>query len=317
MIKYFANNNSFIVLLIPVFVVLHMMLDYYFPSFSMSTVGQENLWNLDFSSLDPIYSRILALVFICVNAVLINFVFNSLSFYDKFIYLPSVLYILMVFLFPISHRFGEDLVGHLFFILSFYQLLSIEQNEDARNNAFLSALFLGAAATFLPVYSAFFLVIWFGLYTIRPFVLREYILPIFGFIFPFLWVVLVNPFFLWEMFSFNSYLSHTNVGDFVIYLAYLVVVIMAVLANKKILERRIKSSIRYKRIISVTFVSLLFSAIISTLVLVSHETYFYFTTAVAILPFILPYAYLNVKRKWLPNTLFYLLIILNIVKFFY
>jgi len=317
MIKYFSNNNSFIVLLIPVFVVLHMMLDYYFPNFSMSIVGQENLWNLDFYAIGTMNSRILAVIFICVNAILLNFVFNSLSFFDKFIYLPSILYVLMVFLFPISLRFGEDLVGHLFFILSFYQLLSIQQNEDARNNAFLSALFLGAAATFLPMYSIFFLNIWFGLYTIRPFVFREYILPVFGFIFPFLWVVLVNPFFFEEMFSFNSYLSHTHVGDFVIYVAYLIVVIMALLANKKILERRIKSSIRYKRIISVTLVSLLFGAGISTLILLIYDTYFYFTVVLVILPFILPYAFLNVKQKWLPNTLFYLLIALNVLKFFY
>ena len=317
MIKYFANNNSFVVILIPVFVILHLLLDHYFPSFNMLTVGQENLWNLDFSSIDSMFSKVLAVIFISVNAILLNFVFNSLSFYDKYIYLPSLTYVFLVFLFPISLRFGEDLVGHLFFILSFYQLLSIQQNEDARNNAFLSALFLGAAATFLPIYSAFFLIIWFGLFTIRPFVFREYILPIFGFVFPFLWVALVNPFFLEEMFSFNSYLSHTKVGDFVIYMGYLIVVVMALLANKKILERRMKSSIRYKRIVSVTFVSLLFAASLSTLILIFRETYFYFTVTLVILPFILPYAFLNIKRMWIPNTLFYLLILLNVVKFFY
>ena len=317
MIKYFSNNNSIVVVLIPVFVFLHILLNFYFPSFNRVAIGQENLWNLDFSALKETNSRILAFVFICVNAILLNFVFNTLSFYDKFIYLPSILYVLMVFLFPISLHFGEDLVGHLFFILSFYHLLSIQQNEDARNNSFLSALYLGAAATFLPIYIAFFLVIWFGLFTIRPFIWREYILPIVGFIFPFLWVMLVNPFFLEEMFSFNSYLTHTNVGDFVIYFAYLIVIFMALMANKKILERRIKSSIRYKRIISVTFVSLLLAAIGSTLILIFYDTYFYFTIAIAILPFILPYAFLNVKRTWLPNTMFYLLILLNVVKFFY
>ncbi|PWH85565.1 hypothetical protein [Brumimicrobium oceani] len=317
MIKFFANNNSFVVILIPVFVILHLLLDHYFPSFNMSTVGQENLWNLDFSVMDNLLSSVLAVIFISVNAILLNFVFNSLSFYDKFIYLPSLTYVFMLFLFPISLRFGEDLVGHLFFILSFYQLLSIQQNEDARNNAFLSALFLGAAATFLPIYSVFFVIIWFGLFTIRPFVFREYVLPIFGFLFPFLWVVLVNPFFLNEMFSFSSYLSHTNVGDFVIYVGYLIVVVLALLANKKILERRIKSSIRYKRIISVSFVSLLFAASVSTLILIFRETYFYFTIILVILPFILPYAFLNIKRAWIPNALFYALIVLNVVKFFY
>lgn len=317
MIKYFANNNSLVVVLIPIFVALHMLLDNFFPSFSMTTIGQENLWNLDFTVFNLLTSRILAFIFICVNAILLNFIFNSLSFYDKYIYLPSLTYVFLVFLFPISLRFGEDLVAHFLFILSFYNLLQIQQNDDARNNAFLSGLFLGAASTFLPVYSLFFFIIWFGLFTIRPFVWREYFLPIAGFVFPFLWVILVNPFFLEEMFSFNSYLSQSNIGDFVIYAAYLIVLILALLANKKVLARRLKSSIRYKRIMSVTFVSLLYAATISTFILLFYDTYFYFTIAIAILPFILPYAFLNIKRKWIPNTLFYLLILLNILKFLY
>lgn len=107
MIKYFANNNSLIVLFIPIFVGLHMLLDYNFPTFSFETIGQENLWNLDFNTIEPFLSKVLALVFICLNAILLNFVFNTLSFLDKFVYLPSVLYVLMVFLFPISLRFGR------------------------------------------------------------------------------------------------------------------------------------------------------------------------------------------------------------------
>ena len=77
MIKYFANNQSFIVILIPIFVFLHMLMDFYFPDFNMLVVGQENLWDLDFKNIDPIFSKILAFVFICVNAILLNFVFNT------------------------------------------------------------------------------------------------------------------------------------------------------------------------------------------------------------------------------------------------
>jgi len=315
MIKSFANNQSYIVILIPVFVFLHMLLDHYFPTFSMLAIGQENLWNIDFGSIDPLLSKTAAFIFICINALLLNFVFNTLEFYDKFIYLPSVLYVLIVFLFPISLRFGEDLLGHFFFILSFYHLLSLRQNDDARNNTFLSGLFLGAAATFLPVYSSFIFIIWFGVFTIRPFVLREYLLPLVAMAFPFLWVILVNPFFLDEFFIFDSMLDFSRYGDFVIFLPHIAIVLLTLLANKKILERRLKSSIRYKRIMAITIFTLLFSVALSVAIFILFDSYFYFTTAVVILPFILPYAYLNVKHKWLPNILFYALIILNVVKF--
>src|SRR5690554_4622245 len=315
MIKYFANNQSIILVLIPVFVLLHMLMDFYFPEFNMLAVGQENLWNLDFKQINPFLSKSLAFVFICVNAILLNFVFSTLEFYDRFVYLPSIMYVLMVFLFPISLRFGEDLIAHFFFILSFYHLLSIRQNDDARNNTFLSGLFLGTTATFLPVYSSFIFIIWFGVFTIRPFVLREYLLLLVAMIFPFLWVILVNPFFLDEFFIFDSMLDFSRYGDFVIFLPHIAIVLLTLLANKKILERRLKSSIRYKRIMAITIFTLLFSVALSVAIFILFDSYFYFTTAVVILPFILPYAYLNVKLKWLPNILFYALIILNVVKF--
>ncbi|PKR81946.1 hypothetical protein CW751_01005 [Brumimicrobium salinarum] len=283
----------------------------------MLAIGQENLWNLDFNALPPFYSKLLAIVFICINAILLNFVFNSLEFYDKFNYLPSIIYVLLVFLFPISLRFGEDLLGHLFFILAFNQLLSIRQNDDARNHTFLSGLFLGIAATFLPVYFLFIFVIWFGLFTIRPFVFREYLLPLVALIFPFLWIVLVNPYFIDEFFDFDSTLNFSRFGEFLILLPHIVIIVLAILANKKILERRLKSSIRFKRIIAVTFIALLFSASLSVVILLFFDTYFYFTIGAAILPFVLPFAYLEVKNKWLPNILFYALIILNIVKFLF
>lgn len=317
MIKHFTNNQPFIVILIPIFVLLHMLLDYYFPFFNQLSVEQENLWNLDFQMLNDFWSKTLAFVFICVNALLLNYVFNTLEFYSKNTYIPSVFYVLLVFLFPISLRFSEDLLAHFFFILSFYKLLSIRQNDDARNNSFLSGLFLGAAVTFLPIYATFLLVIWFGLFIIRPFVLREYTLPIIAMAFSLMWVVLVNPSFIEDVFRFHSDLDFERFDNFVLFLPHIVIIILTLLGYKKILERRPKSSIRYKRIMSITVFTLLFSACLGVVMLVLNDTYFFFTIGITILPFILPYAYLEVKYKWLPYSLFYVFILLNIIKFFY
>src|SRR5690554_615922 len=120
------------------------------------------------------------------------------------------MYVLMVFLFPISLRFGEDLIAHFFFILSFYQLLSIRQNDDARNNTFLSGLFLGAAATFLPIYVTFILLIWLGVFIMRPFVFREYLLPLVALVLPFLF----NFEFLkvWRLIYCHSAYSNYHLG---------------------------------------------------------------------------------------------------------
>ncbi len=317
MIKYFSDNKSFILILIPIFVLVNMFLEYKFPTFDVLSIGQENLWNIDFKVLDPFLSRSLAFVLLCINAVLLNFVFNKIEFYNKFVYLPSILYVLIVFLFPMSLHFGEDLIGHFFFILSFYRLLEIHQNEDARNNAFLSGLFLGIAATFLPVYTTYILVIWFGLSTIRPFVFREYLLPVIGLIFPFFWVVLINPFFYDDYFTFKSFLNYSQFGNYLIFIPVFIIVVLTLFAYKKMISYRTKSSIRFKKINTITIFTFVFSIVLSTAILIFFGSYFYFTVGIIVLPFILPYAYLNVKHKWLPYSLFYALIVLNIIKFLY
>lgn len=317
MIKYFSDNKSFILILIPIFVLANMFLEYHFPTFEGLSVGQENLWNIDFNQLNLLLSKSLVFILLCVNAVLLNFVFNKIEFYNKFVYLPSILYVLIAFLFPMSLHFGEDLIGHFFFIISFYQLLEIYQNRDARNHAFLSGLFLGMAATFLPVYTAFIIVIWFGLFTIRPFVFREYVLPVVGLFFPFLWVFLVNPSFLDNYFSFKSFLNYSQFGNYLIFIPIIIIGVLTLFAYKKMVEYRGKSSIRFKKINSITVFTFLFSIALSIAILLFFNSYFYFTVGIIVLPFILPYAYLNVKHKWLPHSLFYGLIVLNIIKFLY
>lgn len=317
MIKYFSDNKSFILVLIPIFVLANMLLEHYFPTFDVLAKGQENLWDIDFKQMAPFLSKALAFALLCINAILLNFIFNKIEFYNKFVYLPSILYALIVFLFPMSLHFGEDLIAHFFFILSFYQLLEIYQNEDARNRSFLSGFFLGIASTFLPVYTTYIFVIWFGLFTIRPFVLREYILPVVGLLFSYLWVVLVNPDFFQHYFSFKSLLNYSQFGNYFIFLPVAIIGILTLFAYKKMIDYRTKSSIRYKKINSITVFTFLFSIALSSAILFFFDTYFYFTVSIVVLPFILPYAYLNVKHKWLPYSLFYGLIILNIIKFLY
>lgn len=317
MIKYFSDNKSYILVLIPIFVLGNMVLEYFFPTFDVLSLGQENLWNIDFKLIDPFLSKVLAFVLLCINAVLLNFVFNKIEFYNKFVYLPSILYVLIVFLFPMSLHFGEDLIGHFFFVLSFYHLLEIHQNKDARNNAFRSGLFLGIASTFLPIYTAYIFVIWFGLFTIRPFIFREYILPIVGLLVPFLWVALVNPAFINNYFSFDSFLDYSQFGNYLIFIPIIIIGILTLFAYKKMIEYRTKSSIRFKKINSITIFTFMFSIALSSAILLFFDSYFYFTVGIIVLPFILPYAYLNVKHKWLPNSLFYGLIVLNIIKFLY
>lgn len=317
MIKFFANNEPYVLILIPILVAGHLVLDIYFPSFEMLAVGQENLWDLDFNLIPALYARIGAFVFVCVNAFLINYVFNTHEFFERNTYLPSLIYVLLVFLFPMSLRLGEDLIGHTFFILSLHQLFNIKQNDDARHMTFLSGLFIGFAATFLPVYIYFLVFIWLGTLSIRPFVLREVLLPVFGALIPLLWVWLIDLEFYESFINFNSKLDYSKYGNILIFVPHAIVLFLIIISNKNILDRRAKSSIRYKRILGLVIYTLLFSILAGTIILTFFSTYFYFTIGAVILCIILPYAYHGAKHTWIPAGLFYVLLFLNVVKFLY
>lgn len=295
----------------------HLVLDIYFPSFEMLAMGQENLWDFDFKIIPASFARVGAFFFVCINAYLINYVFNTHEFFERNTYLPSLIYILIVFLFPMSLRFGEDLIAHTFFILSIHQLFNIKQNEDARHMTFLAGFFIGFAFTFLPVYIYFLPFIWLGTLSIRPFVFREILLPLFGALIPVLWIFLIDHHFYSSFISFDSKLDYSKFGNILIYIPHAIVLFLIIIANRNILERRSKSSIRYKRILGLVMYTLLFSIIIGLTILIFFNSYFYFTIGAVILCIILPYAYLDARYKWIPATLLYVLLILNVVKFLY
>lgn len=315
MIKLFGSNQPFVLALIPIMVLGHFTLDAFFPSFELLASGQENLWGLDFNLLSATYSRIGAFILISINAILVNRVFNTHEFYERNTFLPSLIYLLLVFLFPLSLRMQEDLIAHTFFILCLSKLFDIKQNDDARKSTFLSGLFLGCAVTFLPIYIYFLVFIWMGTISIRPFVLREFLLPLLGVVLPLGWVAFIDVNFYYSFIEFESSLDYSRFGNFLIFIPHLIVVLLSIIGYKNILERRLKSSIRYKRIVGLTTYVFLYSIISASLVTVITGSYFYFTIGAVILSIILPYSYLDTKRKWISTILLYGLLALNILKF--
>ena len=315
MIKLFGSNQPFVLVLIPIMVLGHFTLDAFFPSFELLASGQENLWELDFNLLSTTYSRIGAFILISINAILVNRVFNTHEFYERNTFLPSLIYLLLVFLFPLSLRMQEDLIAHTFFILCLSKLFDIKQNDDARRSTFLSGLFLGCAVTFLPIYIYFLVFIWMGTISIRPFVLREFLLPLLGVVLPLGWVAFIDANFYYSFIELESSLDYSRFGNFLIFIPHLIVALLSIIGYKNILERRLKSSIRYKRIVGLTTYVFLFSIISASLVTVITGSYFYFTIGAVILSIILPYSYLDTKRKWIPTILLYGLLALNILKF--
>lgn len=317
MIKFFSSNQSIVLVLIPLMVAVHLLLDFYFPIVDYTIFKQENLWGLNFYTFPPILSKILAFILVSLNAILINFVFNSLEFYDRNTFLPSVIYVLIVSLFPSSIYFSEDLIGHFFFILTFYQILSIQQNDDARGLAFFSGLLLGIAFSFIPLYGAFLLIAIIVLFSIRPFLLREHLLVYFGFSIPVIWLFFVNPNWIVQLLAFNGTKDFFNFNDYIMIGLGIALLSLILLGVRGMLNRSSKSSVKFKRLVSVSILSFFYFFIAGMILSIFHHTFSYFIVGTIVLPFILPYAFLKLRRNWVSNFFFYLLLLVNIIKFFF
>ncbi|MFA5574949.1 MAG: hypothetical protein WC994_07840 [Brumimicrobium sp.] len=319
MIKLFLNNQSPVLVLIPIFTGIHLLLGYYHPSFELLSVSSsDNLWGINFTNINYLASKVLVLIFISINAIFLNFIFNTFEFFERLTYIPSVLYILILFLFPTSLQFNEIVIAHLFFLLSFYQLLKVRQNEDARNFAFLSGFFLGIAISFIPAFFVALLIILIGIFTIRPFNLRELILPLAGIGVIFFWLYLFVPDFSLNNIQFESNYNISEVNSTFQYVVLCFLGLYLLFALKRMIDSRRKSSVRFKKINYIVIFGLLILFLTAVLLFLIYDTVYYFPIAVVLVPFILAYLYIRELNRIAIRifySMFYILIVLNIIKF--
>lgn len=314
MLRLFAGNIVFVLVFVPILVTINYVLEIMYGSYTFSEISPTNLWGFDFTSISN-WTMPVVIVFTSLNAILINYTFNQHEFYDKNNFLPSLFYVLLACLFPYSISLSGELFAQTFIIIALNQLLKTKQNEDARAPIFNSGLATGVAATLNPIYLFFLAVVLITLARIRPFVFREYLLSIIGLIIPFAWLFLVNETFYTALFDFqiSSLIGEYNHYMFVAINA--MISILVFIALQKILVRSNKSTIRFKRIISIVFFILLFTILSNFVLIYSHNTYYYFTAGVFILCLVLPYAYLESKNKILASILIYGIVFINILKF--
>ena len=326
MIKAFAGNIVFVLILIPIFVATNLTLEFFFNAFNASELHFTNLLDLDLTPTINWLNITLVTLVLTINALLINYTFNSHEFYDKNTYLPSFIYVLIACFFPMSVYVNGELIAQTFAILAINQLFMIRQNEDARKWLFNSAFFIGFAYIFNPIYFIYFIVLFIVLLNIRPFQLREYAMGLIGFLIPLLWLflyhVLGDKEFNLLMIASSS-IEHTAYLDFdrlpfwVIILPHFLILPLLASALFFLSKRFGKSSIRFKRLIQNTLALTIGAIFVSILLLLTSESYYYFSIGATVLPLIIPYAYLESKSKNLASVLIYLLIVVHLVKFIF
>jgi hypothetical protein len=124
---------------------------------------------------------------IYAEALFFNFILSSNQLFDKQTHIPALLFITLSSCFGEWIVFSVESVARLFIILSMYNLFALSRNELSRENIFYTSLYLSLGSLFYFPTIIFLLVVLVGLF-IRSYSIRDFVLILIGFLFPFYFI---------------------------------------------------------------------------------------------------------------------------------
>lgn len=131
----------------------------------------------------PWLNYLLTLTLLSLNAHQLNNVFNRNTFYSKDTFLPGFIYVIgLITLDKIS--FSPYIVAHLFIIGALAALLTLKRQEPAKNYLFIGSLCIGCVFILAPVLFSLALLPWLALIIVRPFLWRDWVVPLLGMTLP-------------------------------------------------------------------------------------------------------------------------------------
>lgn len=316
-LKLFLGNRAFVLFIIPLLIGFYFTLNYfshyYYIQDSTINVG---LWG-EALVLYPALSSVFAALLICFNSFGINLIFNTNEFMERNSYMPSLLYVVLMSFYHSFYTLDGLLLAHTCIILMLFQFFKLRQNEDSRRYVFNGAFFSGLAATFHPpmvVWVPFVLIM---IWNIKPFILRETVLALIGFMIPLVYAEV----FIWvfghridlkilEQTS-NYYKKQT---DFLITSALFTLLFLLSLVS--IRARVQKSSIRLKKLIGILAWLVFVSVVIGVADFVYFSQIERFSFLMIPLSFFLTFSFTNKTFAKTAAVFFYITLVYSFVNFF-
>jgi hypothetical protein len=315
MIRLFLENRVGALLFLPFFIGFYILLNYQFPYYQIVKEINLGFWSSAFS--EPIWLNMLfGGFFILVNAIGINWIFNSHEFLDRNSYIVSLLYVVTMSFYHSFYCVDGLLIAQTFIILMLSQFFRLKQNSDGKRNVFNGFFFAGLAATFHPFMIFSFPILVAMILIIRPFIFREFFLALGAFLIPLIYAFVYQ----WYVDHELSFQILKNTSNFQLQTDFLITFIffgiLLALGTFSLRTRMQKSSIRLKKQIQIiwllVFVSLSYGVI--------DYIYFYqierFSLLLIPLSILLTYSFLHKSYGIISSIVFYITIIYSAVKFF-
>jgi hypothetical protein len=188
MLRLFLDNRVWVLLLLPVILALYLFsyfLGYPAP-FGRLNHNTQLLSYLANLSMAHVFAHFLMLL---LNAITLNWVFNSREFLEKNTFIVSLNYLIFASFF---HTWGAPswlFVAHLFCILGIGLFFGVKPQMNSKKQAFNASFVFGISVLFAPDYIVLLPVLLLMFTVIRGFYFREILLIIIGFLMPIVGVI--------------------------------------------------------------------------------------------------------------------------------
>jgi hypothetical protein len=315
MIRLFLENRVGALLVLPFFVGFYVLLNIQFPYYQMSVQTNLGFWSDLFSGSFWLNS-LLGGLFILINAISLNWIFNSHEFLDRNSYIVSLLYVVTMSFYHSFYSIDGLLLAQTFIILMLSQFFQLKQNVDGRRNVFNGFFFAGVAATFHPFVIFSFPILIAMVLIIRPFVFREFFLAIAGFCIPLLYAFV----YLWYFDNQLNFKILENSSNFQLQTDFIITLvlfgILLALGTFSLRNRMQKSSVRLKKQIQIVWLLIFVAFSFGLIDVIYFHQIERFSLLLIPLSMLLTYSFLHKSYGIISSLVFYLAIIYSVVKFF-
>ena len=314
-VKLFFGNRSYALLFLPFIIGGFYACNYFTGYHAASSELNFGLWG-SFSQPDFWFLDFLAPGLILMNAILINTLFNRNEFMEKNNFLTSMVYVTFMSFFPTFYHLDGSALTQTLMILVLIQLFRLNQNSDGRRQVFNAAILFGLACTFFPVLLVGTPFLFWMIWVLRPFILRESVLTITGFTVPLIYAGVYSYVFQirLEREQFSSTSSELYMFDMVILASG--VGLLLLLCTTYLLNKLRGSSIRLKKLFRMLG---LLTGLSAGLIVLEFFVFEKLAAAGLILfpfAFFLPYAFGEKDLRAFPSFAFYLIFLFSVGKFF-
>ncbi len=255
----------------------------------------------------------LALLFTIIQGLIINKIINTYNIIGKPTSLPALLFITLSSLFPQFVILSPPLLCNFLLIWIIGKLLNIYQSLEVRFIMFDIGMIIAFGTLIYFPFIAILPILWVSLLILRPFVWREWIMGIIGFlvIFFFLgvfyfWNDSLDRFYqIWLPLTTTTFNTnfHINMYDYLVLLPVMIILLIGIF---QLQQNFFRSAIQIRKAFQLFFFLLLLALL--SFHLKSNFHIYHFLLCVPTASILASYFFLNEKRRWLYESLYFVLI---------